>query len=749
MQVAVIADPKTVMSLDDVVFGYDREVFTPPGEPTIRVVPQIEASHAQYELLLNGEPLQGPTDVVYGEYVLGIKARATGSDPRLSGAVLFADYRVGLDRRWRAAPMGADDGWARIGFDDRKWDRAAGEQGIWSKSGSDMAAFRRVVLCKSSRVQPWRQLQWQVMHRDRMFVAEGAADSFVIIVGPPSKTPSAEFELHVEAPAFMRLLDKKEQGSSSYANFHFSAFEAHSTVRDGAPYNHLVLRYQIPVPYVKSYAPLYFKIDDRIAPETRRKPLTFTFWREAGGNITDVPEVLPITVVGPINGRQCRQFNLEYNSPGVMHSGGFGTYSTAERYALADTLIKAGMNVAWVGSLSNRSGVLDYYLWLRARNVRLVWGFNFGMNYPAADTDQPILRAHPEINGQPYRGDPAVFAQQYGLQLRDLEGRVLICQEICASGDRRFYDPLRPQIEEAIKKLGKIEYVFWDWEYDTLPYSTFNDLDKRAFERFSGIRGAFQMTDQEILSSHAEAWKAFRFDQTARHVRKMIEFCREYGTKLTVWHPGPGLDFADLRLSPVKDVYRHHFAGWPGSSLPLHGAGRSGMPGIDSWSYPDLKVTGQSIVDVFPSTVIDERMFKIWTVNMALATRSGGWVIWLDAYFAFNQTAGQSFFMGEATRLIHDHEPFFQGSHIEDRFQQEGLAGQSSGLVALQHPENPDALVLLFNEGDEPVTVTVTTEAAKHGWKRVSQWEGPTVDTAEQVAVSVPSKDVVALRYTR
>ena len=739
----------TVASLDDVSFSYDRDKFTPPEAETIEVRPQVKASNADLKLYLNNKLFDGSKKALYGECVLAIEARATGADPRLSGAIRFGEHEVKLDKRWRAAPLPQGDAWRKVGFDDREWKpvSVAGD-GAWDAGGAKAIALRRVVLWKSSRKDPWQENQWLVMMRDAMYVAEGSAGAFVFNVREPSKTPSKQLTMHIEAPAFLKLLDRDEQASHGLSNYRHKDMRTRTVERDGVNYIHYEFTYGIPdrssyaSTYYKPSAPLYFQAAEKTAKD---KKYTFTFWREANGNITDVPMALPLTVTGPVNGRQ-GYFHLTYSRPAVVHSGGFATYSIAERYALSDTLIDAGMNVAWVNSLRQERGVLDYYRSLKNRGVKLQWGFNYGMNWPGGGTK--LLKEHPEFQAKFYEGSKDAFESKLGHRWHDMTGKEMWCQEYAAAGGKVFYDNLRPRIEEAKEKLGDILYTMWDWEYETFAWSCFCDRCKRAFRNYAGIPEGVELTDEVIVTKYPQKWIEFRLDQSARHQLAMMAFCKEYGVMLTNWHPGECVENPDFNYSLLGDSYEYHFMGWPGNELPLMGEGRRGEPGI-AWKKlnPNIHLAGQTM-DAFASAVIDERMFKIWTLNMALGTHGGGWVIYLAAMSPFNQTHGRSYFMGEATRLIHEFEEFFKTSkHIEAKFQQIGLKGRANELIALESRDGKEALALLFNQGDAPAKVTVTVKDAAAGWTKVQQWEGAAFDNAAVVTVTVPAKDVVALHY--
>jgi hypothetical protein len=570
----------------------------------------------------------------------------------------------------------------------------------------------------------------------------------VHIVPEQEKIHATDLVLHIEAPAFLTLLDRFEQATSFHSNYAYKSVETEPLKKDGVDYTHFKFVYGAPgkTPW-KAFAPMYFKADEQIAKD---KNYTFTFWREWNGNVTDVPMRLPVIATGPVNGRQCKYFHLSYNRPVLIHSGGGGTFSMAERRAMADTLIAAGMNVAWA-SVGEKGGVLDYFLDLKKRGVQLAWGSNIGMNWPGpSDAGYfALLREHPEFEGRFYRGSKEAFENGLGYHHDDMTGKTFWCQEYVATGGKAFYDPWRPRFEGAKEKLGDILYTMWDWEYGTMQWSCFCERCKAAFGKSANIPDAVKLADETIVTKYPQQWIKFRLEQSARHMAAMMKFCSEYDMLLTNWRPGGAIDANDFTYRPLGDTYKYHFMGWPGSGLPLFGSGRA-ADFNSNWKElsPDIHLVAQTIVDVFPSHIIDERMFKIWTLNIALGTHGGGWLLWLDSMYPLPQTHGMSYFTGEATRLINDFEQFFKKrKHIEDKFEQEGLTGRANELIALEGPNGKEALVLLFNQSDKSAEVTVTVKDAAAGWTKVQQWEGETFDDAGKITVTVPAKDVIALYY--
>ena len=738
---------KGVACFDDIFFGYDRDRFTPPEAETLTVAPKVEPADAACTLFLNGKPFDAPAKITYGEGAVAVEARATGQHPRLKGSVAFGDYAVPLDGRWRAAPLPDGDAWKQSGFDDRQWQPVEADAGgVWAAGGGERIALRRVLLWKSSRKEPWRENYWLPMMRDEMYVAEGSAGAFTFIVPNTTQVPASQMTMHIEAPAFLTLLDRTEGAGHWLSNLMHSELSSEKVTRDGVAYVQHAITFKLPTETRwPAHAALYFQADEGIE---RRDDYRFTFWREMNGNVTDVPIALPLHVTGPINGRRCDYFDLTYSKPPVTVTTS-NSHSYAERDALRRDLLKMGVGVIWAAYLDKTRGILDSYLAYRDAGAKLVWGIDFGLNYPHVSS-QPIklLDEHPEFRARFYEGAPKLFEDGLGYHHRDMTGRDMWCQEYLAGGGKVFYDSLRPAIQEAKEKLGEIFYVFWDWEYPIAAYSCFCDRCVSAFRRFAKIPEGERLTDETIVTKYAGQWKAFRYEQSARHMTSMNEFCKEYGTRVNNWSPTPSITYGDFDYSLVKDWYRYHFFAWPGATLPLQGAGRDGWP-ASLWQqdFPGIHLVGQTIVDYFAGMVVDERMFKIWTVNVALGTAGGGWVLWLDSTYPLNQTSGMSYFIGEATRLIHDFEGFFTAARlITPRFKQEGLKGAFSSLVALESADGKEALVLLFNQEDEPAEVTVTPQG-QAPWTAAQQWEGRAFEDTGKVTVTVPAKDVIALRY--
>ena len=238
-----------VAHYDDVSFVYDGDKFTPPEAQTLDVVPEIKATDAEATVTLNGKPLDGPAKIVFGEYVIGIEAQATGDNPRVSGSVRFGEYVVELDERWRAGALpkaDTENSWQQPGFDDRKWQPVSTGQGIWHPGGLRNIALRRALMWKSSRQAPHAENQWVSMMRDAMYVAEGSAGGFVHKVPLQQKIHATELTLHLEAPAFLTLLDRFEQASGFYSNYAYKDLKKRALQKNGVDYVDYEFIYKVP-----------------------------------------------------------------------------------------------------------------------------------------------------------------------------------------------------------------------------------------------------------------------------------------------------------------------------------------------------------------------------------------------------------------------------------------------------------------------------------------------------------------------
>ena len=139
----------------------------------------------------------------------------------------------------------------------------------------------------------------------------------------------------------------------------------------------------------------YFKVDPN-APLGGGE-YTWRYWREANGNQTDMPEEVPITVTGPISGRQCRYFELWYARPPMIAGGGYSPYSKAERTALTEDLLASGMNRTYLTDYfhddPDREELRSYWRFLSNQGVRFAYGWNDGMNWPSASRIRIITGA--------------------------------------------------------------------------------------------------------------------------------------------------------------------------------------------------------------------------------------------------------------------------------------------------------------------------------------------------------------------
>ena len=741
----------TVMSLDDVSFTFDAEQYPPPEKPKMTMTPNLKGTDCDVALLVNGKAVAGPLVVGHGEYVLAVRAGATGEAPSVGGEIALGEFQVRMDGKWKAAPLPEGDEWTKVGFDDRSWKPAhlAGA-GVWDEAGSKSVALRKVVV--------WRGKQWIPYVRERMFLPRGATQSWMCRLLDTggveifSRTPSDEWTLYLEIPAFLELLPKRDEyGSPCYANVFPREIKKTPFKRDGKDYVRYAVRYGVydcRAGNNASFCMSYFKV----APDA---PLgagdySWRYWREANGNQTDVPEEVPITVTGPINGRQCKYFELWYTKPPTSAGGGYSPFSKSERYALSEDMLASGMNRTYLTNyyLDNpdRDGLREYWTYLVEKGVRFAHGWNDGMNWPFRVKEKDYdWREHRPAHGRFYRGDPKKFKEAIGVDfeayIKGKSERAIFCQEYVATS-KEHYQKLLKKYRDIRKAFPGVYLLFWDWEYNTDGNSCFCPTCKEVFGRFADVPNAAQLSDEELVTRYPKQWHEFRMVQSTRHATHVIKLLREIGVEMTVW-PG-SFEGGEFETHRLKGIMKEGHIAWSGG-LPPDRAMRAGMidgvGGLWAKKMPGTKVKGQIIVSWYPKAVLDERRYKAYTLTMAVGTRGGGYEFWNGLHEP--GSAGMRYFVGEATRMIADFDEFYLR---DGQYSREGFSSDLEALdfFVIQRPDRKRALVILYNDRAEPRSATVKCE---HAGARVRLWPATDWKDGREFTFEILPVNVLALEY--
>ena len=122
---------------------------------------------------------------------------------------------------------------------------------------------------------------------------------------------------------------------------------------------------------------------------------------------------------------------------------------------------------------------------------------------------------------------------------------------------------------------------------------------------------------------------------------------------------------------------------------------------------------------------------------MVAATRGG-----IELGCCLERAAGQRYYIGEATRIISEYEDlFWDGERADDLAVSEQI--KYPNLLVLK--KGDERLVLLFNEGVQPMTVQLQNKDVKPGQKGTIYGTSVSTDTPEDMEVTIEPEDVAVV----
>jgi hypothetical protein len=131
------------------------------------------------------------------------------------------------------------------------------------------------------------------------------------------------------------------------------------------------------------------------------------------------------------------------------------------------------------------------------------------------------------------------------------------------------------------------------------------------------------------------------------------------------------------------------------------------------------------------------RNLKQQVLRMVAATRGG-----IELGCCLERVAGQRYCIGEATRLIAEHEDLFWDGERDDDLAESAQIKYPNLLVIRKGDER---LVLLFNEGTEPMTVQLHNNNVKRGQKGSIYGTAVSTNAPEEMEVTIAPEDVAAV----
>ena len=742
-----------VAFLDEASLSFNPEEnlglsLTPPRTPTTRLRFQVQTRQARAELFVNGQPvaIAGETaeaEAPEGLIAVAVKAAATGDNPGVS--VRLLDHAE-TDGRWRMANK-EENGWQTAGFDDSRWLAPATGAGdmMWSAAPTDRTVcLRQVLLWNETHYGPNRCLLPPV--KEYGFPREGYEVLYLGLYSPlPYRLDGYEFVL--EMPEAFQLLDMANYQPRHIDNNKPEKITTDTVQRDGMSYRRYRLDY--PAGQVKPDQTQYSLLPLKMVGKVPGQKVRFYYRRAARGNFTELEQNLPVNLLPPVNGRMPRNVMISQYAP-----LGYSTRSPEALTARVQADLKAGCNnyvigySPWWGPVWQDTMKLLYQRATEGGARITIW-MNYPLNY--GDTYEGLaeyptwIRQHEAAHGRYYRNEPAWGSGP---------GRYPYCNTYVLTPEgQEFWDVAQREYRRAADFFPKARLFFADWEFhnsnpDGSGVHCFCDRCRQAFAAYAKLPAGTVPTDEEIMKNYRVQWLAFRDQQDGQIQGKMAAVCHAVGCqymsyswaanmgfwqqcrgKLDVAFPGmPGNSTADSYLQKQLDGYAADLR---------EQAGYARAVGQRFVFFRDNTPNGWQTTVLSDDGFVHPQSWKSQILRVVAALHGG-----IDLQCSDEFCAGMRYYLGEATRLISDFEPLFWEGERADTLAASAQIAYPDLLVLRRGNER---LVLLFNEGCQPLRVTLENRELGAGQTATIYGTPGKVASPSRMAVTIPAEDVVAV----
>ena len=697
-----------------------------------------------------------------GVNVIGMTVAATaGKAPALR---LRIPGQPELESRWRVGTA-ANESWLTPAFDDRTWKKAEvdkeGYLCVPEGSVGDVC-FRQIVLWGENYYSGLPGLLPKV--REWGFSEKSMETLFHPLYSPLS-FPLDEYEFVLDVPKGFSLLEEKypaeyKDAKGGRLSRRPQKVTTEDVLHDNKPY--VRYRFAYESKFVPSGKPDNLGLIPLILNEFpgADKLSTFYFRRLAAGNLTELEQALPVRILPPINGRMLKNVAIQqYVSPWRLFSG--GRLFPEHLNALMRQSFDAGFNRWIIGAWEGEYGknVSDQ---VTARGGTVGIGYN---NYPihgnclgATSALGKLMLATPESQARYFDGTG------------DWTKRGRFCPTFATgAGAAQFKDAVKQDI--AMMKNGGVKpYVgfpmasiyFTDWEtkpwVDAGVYASarkgdgsycFCDRCKAAFRKYAKLPDTADLSDDAIFKNYKQDWSRFREQLDGRVNGVVKECCNELGLQSCLY------DDTSLKNNWIanKGKIDLAFPGCPGDGLADSGSqqyldrvmtffrdevGLSSIVGqLFASSYDEagaLKMAGPAWEkDGF----LNPKKVKTQILRVVAAFRGG-----VDLNTSVERCAGSHYYVGEATRIISEYEDLFSSGERADHLAASAQIKYPNLLVL---KKGKDRLVLLFNEGAQPIRVLLENKELGAGQKATIFGVNQVVEQAAKMEVTVAPQDVAVV----
>ena len=770
-----------------------RQLGIPLVKPRMNLALEIEARQAKdVKLWVNGQPVdeqagQWPVSIRQGLNVIAMTAAADGQTP---GLRLRIPNQPELETRWRvgAATAATNDRWLTAAFDDRSWKKAKLDKKgylLMPPGFTGDGCFRQIVLWGENHYSGLPCLQPKV--REWGFSEKSMETLFHVLYSPPPLTfPLEDYEFVLDVPKGFSLLEEKydDDAKGGRLNRRPRQVTVEEVKHDRQPYTRY--RFAFESAFVQANNEDPYKNQCTLIPlllnEYKGATCKFYFRRLASGNLTELEQTLPVCVLPPLNGRMPKKVMIsQYRSvPWLCFPNGSGQLFPEHFEAHMRQSLDVGFNYWSIAEgLDGGAHGKKMYDRVLARGGGVIlsgpssYPLHSGPFRKTTGALAKLMQAAPEFRARFFNGSAnRPDSGQYCLSFVTREGAA------------QFKEAIKKDIGSMLNGAAEFKFIgfpkatiYWtDWEqqpwledYDGAAQVwrpsngnfCFCENCKQAFRQYAKLPDTTDLSDDAIFKNYKREWSSFRH-QLIGHMNGIVrEACNELGLKYMFY------DWASSRESfeACKGKIDIAFPGWPGDGTAV-GIGTAE-------TTKDFLVTQRSLDEVMTffrekvgiSQIMGQLFASVYEITFnkpgrnwiqrAGSTKDGfinaksvkSMILRVVASFhggvdlgcSVNRCAGQQYYIGEATRIISEYEDLFWSGERADQLAASEQIKYPNLLVLRKGKER---LVLLFNEGSQPIRVILQNKDLASGQKAKIVGVNQVVERPEKMELMVGPEDV-------
>ena len=473
-----------------------------------------------------------------------------------------------------------------------------------------------------------------------------------------------------------------------------------------------------------------------------------------GGNATELWRELPIRFLPPTPGGKPKNFRLSWRAEELWYHRNNQRkelhMSRPERYQGLAACAGAGPGIFWPHRDDMEFKAAVEKLREEGLNAMLQLPIGNPGGYAGSAIWQGYFKEHPEFGTVYYTGTPESLLKGGACAMAVDWARAGkpgpksrwcyrgYCPTHLAEGGEEAWRRFEDYVAKMKKDWPTGSFIHEEHGTHLLGSSCFCERCKASFERFSGIKGAARMSDDEIASKHLPKWREFLIHQIYQLRLRARNTLNKHGVFYFMHDEGQqGINYdVELAMVGAVDGIDSRANPNPGRERTPLGDGR-----FAQMLRRGRKSNCSLAASVYGYDGAQPRRWKNICMRAAIMSRSG--VFKFETPAMVVAAGGGLAYLSQATQLIEKVEPFIlEGEPTGDMF-------ECKGFGSIAYRKGGEAVVFIFN--DWPVERACTLVYKGDGAGMTAQVVGRPgkLDPAAPMKVAVPRNDVVAVHLRR